>query len=339
MADKNTEKKHQAQFLYMAGGKTQKEIADLVGVSERAVHAWIHQYAWDKLRLAAFQAPVTIADNLSSQIVELQNAIAAREPGNRYPTTQEAEVMRKLISSWERMKKHPSLSVHMQVLETFRNYIRPVDKQFAAHLGRYTEQFIGAKSVNGYAPYQPEYGLEPVSPILPGYDEADGLDENEPPYREACVNLDTCLHPGDCGHPRCHTVQKRNVTVDDYKVTPVQFMRANIPQNQPAVAAEATGSISATAEHKTETGIQLPVTPALSDLQSESNGAGFVIPAAKAEQTRSNSAVFTSDVGRNESEIIPQNDEESNSTAQPEHMPQRVFLCGKDGIENAGLAA
>jgi transposase len=44
MADKNLDRKQQAQFLYMAQGKTQKEIAELVGVSERTVYAWIHQY-------------------------------------------------------------------------------------------------------------------------------------------------------------------------------------------------------------------------------------------------------------------------------------------------------
>ena len=296
MADKHTEKKQQAQFLYMAGGKTQKEIADLVGVSERSVHAWIHQYAWDKLRLAAFQAPITIADNLSSQIVELQNAIAARDPGNRYPTPQEAEVMRKLITSWERMKKHPSLSVHMQVLETFRNYIRPVDKEFADHLGRYTERFIGAKSVNGYAPYQVEYGVEPVSPVLPGYDEADGLDENEPSPNNGCPLQPACQHPSVCSSARCQNQMERKITIADYKVTPVQFMRARA-QTQPAVAAEALGSISAIAE---------------SQAGSKTDPPGVSAHSEKPEATGSNSAVFTSGGSKNESAAMPQNADDNN---------------------------
>ncbi len=91
-------KKQQAQRLYMEG-KSQKDIAATVGVSERTVYTWVHQYAWNKLHLASYQAPATIADNLCSQIIELQNAIAAREPGKRYPTGEEAEVTRKLIVS------------------------------------------------------------------------------------------------------------------------------------------------------------------------------------------------------------------------------------------------
>jgi transposase-like protein len=42
---KNPDKKQQAQFLYMAQGKTQKEISETVDVSARTVYAWIHQYA------------------------------------------------------------------------------------------------------------------------------------------------------------------------------------------------------------------------------------------------------------------------------------------------------
>ena len=146
------EKKHHAQQLYMAGGRTQKEIAEIVGVSERTVHTWVHQFAWDKLRLAAIQAPATIADNICAQLVELQNGIARREPGMRFPTMEEAEITRKLIASLGNMKKYPSTSQHMQVLETFRNYIRPVDKEFAKQLAGYTTRFLAAKNVNGYAP-------------------------------------------------------------------------------------------------------------------------------------------------------------------------------------------
>src|SRR5580700_3864793 len=99
------DKKQLAQHLYMTQCKSQKEVAKEVGVSERTVYTWIHQYAWDKLKLAAYQAPATISENLCCQLVELQNAVARREPGLRYPTPQEAEVTRKLIACLEKMKK------------------------------------------------------------------------------------------------------------------------------------------------------------------------------------------------------------------------------------------
>ena len=240
-ASKINERKQQAQFLYMTGGKSQKEIADLVGVCERTVHSWIHQYAWDKLRLAGFLAPATIADNLGAQIVELQNSIAAREPNNRFPNMQEAEITRKLVTCYEKMKKYPSLSQSMQVLETFRNYIRPIDKDFARELGRYTTDFLEAKSVNGYAPYQLEYGVEPISPIMSDYDEVEGLDSNKTEY-VPCPDHLTCLYPGKCNYPYCMKEKERDISVDDYKVTPVLFTRS---QPQKTEVPAATGSYPA----------------------------------------------------------------------------------------------
>jgi hypothetical protein len=200
MADKTIDKKQKAQFIYMTEGKGQKEIAAEVGVSERTIHTWIHQYAWDKLRLAALQAPATIADNICSQLVELQNTIAAREPGNRFPTLQEAEVTRKLITCLEKMKKYPSLSQNMQMLETFRNYVRPLDKDFSRKLGSYTEKFLTGKNINGFAPYQVEYCVDAIAPISPFYEETE---ESFPAKAVPCPDIDTCLHIGKCHYPDC----------------------------------------------------------------------------------------------------------------------------------------
>ncbi len=166
-------------------GATQKEIAAAIGVSDRTIWTWIHQYSWDKLRLAAYQAPAIISDNLCSQIVELQNAIAARPVGSRYATMQEAEIMRKLIVMLEKMKKTPSLSQNMQMLETFRNYVRPIDPEFSRKLANHAEHFLEGQSINGYAPYQPEHGVESVPPVMPFFPETDEDEvEKVPPSPE-----------------------------------------------------------------------------------------------------------------------------------------------------------
>jgi len=243
------DKKQQAQRLYMAGGYTQKEIAETVSVSERTIHTWIHQCAWDKLRLATYQAPATIADNLCSQLVELQNVIASREPGKRYATPEEAEVMRKLIVSLEKMKKYPSLSQNMQILETFRNYIRPIDKDFTKQLSNYTERFLNGKSVNGFAPYQVEYGVDPVSPLSSFYEEI-SAEENitdEPKEEKPCPNIDTCLHPGHCSYPKCQHPEwyKKVDPSTRYRIPPIHYhqQQPEITGSYPAVfTSENTGN-------------------------------------------------------------------------------------------------
>lgn len=228
MADKKLDKKQQAQYLYMAGGHTQAQIAQLVGVSERTVHTWVHQYSWNKLRLGAFQAPATIADNLCAQLMEMQNTIAAREPGNRFPTMQEAEVTRKLVTCLEKMKKYPSLAQNMQVLETFRNYIRPVDKEFARQLGNYTDGFLTAKAAGGYQPWQLEYGAETIPPVAPYYEETE--DTEDPAPAKPCPDFNTCLHVGNCHYPHCTHVATPEVSVADYTIPSVHFLNEHSPE-------------------------------------------------------------------------------------------------------------
>jgi len=212
------DKKQIAQHLYMAQGKTQKEIALEVGVSERTIYTWVHQYAWDKMRLAAYQAPATISENLCSQLVEMQNAIASRQPGVRYPDPKEAEVIRKLVLSVETMKKYPSLSQNMQMLETFRNYVRPLNKHFTKQLAHYADRFLTEKSISGFAPYQMEYGIEQVAPVAPFYDELEEdqpCDKDNPPeYPVPCTHVQNCLHPGSCTYPHC---KRETLYKDDSK--------------------------------------------------------------------------------------------------------------------------
>jgi transposase-like protein len=219
-------RKQQAQQLYMAG-KSQKEIATLISVSERTIYTWVHQFSWDKLRLAACQAPATIADNLCSQLVEMQTLIAARPAGQRFPTMEEASVSRILINSIDKMKKYPSLSNHMQVLETFRNYIRPVDREFARSLGNYTDRFLGAKAINGYVPYQLEYGVDTISPITAYYEEPSDEDEGYT-HPIHCSDIDNCLHPGDCNYPACKRPELYTAP-PDYNIPSFHFTPTPIP--------------------------------------------------------------------------------------------------------------
>ncbi len=165
------DKFQQARHLYMNGAKTQKEIAQIVGVTERTLYNWIKQFAWEKLKQAAYASPAIISGNLCNQLVEMQNEIAAREPGKRFPTIQEAEITRKLITCIEKLKKYPSLPQNTQMLETFRDFVRPRNEDFARSLGYYTELYLEADAKHGFYPYELEYGVEQVSPVTPFYEE------------------------------------------------------------------------------------------------------------------------------------------------------------------------
>ncbi len=161
----NEEKMSRARDLYMNEGKTQKEIAAIVGVCERTIHGWIKQHAWDKLKQAAFHAPAIIADHLCSQIVELQSTIAEREPGKRFPTLQEAETTRKLICCLEKVKKSTSLAQNIQMIESFTRFARTKSQAACSTIHKFGEEYLEARAINGYKPYEMEYYPYNVSPF------------------------------------------------------------------------------------------------------------------------------------------------------------------------------
>jgi hypothetical protein len=153
-----------------------------------------------------------------------------------------------LVNTLEKMKKYPSKAQSMQILETFRNYIRPVDKQFARELGKYADKFLSAQAVNGYQPYQVEYGVEPVSPMAPFMEESDEADEPVAPEHH-CPGNDKCLHEGRCHYPDCNSLSKTKDYTTAYHIPPIHYARQ---WAELAVAAntkpEITGSNSAIEE-------------------------------------------------------------------------------------------
>ncbi len=176
-----TDQKKQALDLYVNQSLTQQQVADAVGVCVRTIHNWVKQHAWDRLRLATHQAPALIADNFSSQLVELQNSIAAREPGKRFPTIQETEIMRKLTVCIANTKKTVSLPQVTQMMRMFRSYVFDTrKKEFASIVADVIDSFIEARSRFGYAPYELEFGVEKIQPIDPLYN----------PYHEPVIKTE-----------------------------------------------------------------------------------------------------------------------------------------------------
>ncbi len=165
-----TEQKQTALDLYVNQSFTQQQVADALGVTVRTIHNWVKQHAWDRLRLATHQAPALIADNFSSQLVELQNNIAAREPGKRIPTTQEMEIMRKLTVCIANTKKTVSLPQVTQMMRMFRAFVFDNrTKPYAQGVADLIDGFIEARSRFGYSPFELEFGVEKIQHIDPLY--------------------------------------------------------------------------------------------------------------------------------------------------------------------------
>jgi len=155
-----TTQNQQAKDLYFGTHKSQRQIAEEVGISEKTLYLWIKKGAWDEHKMASLAAPAIIIDNLCYMLVELQNHIALRPEGNRIPTPQEVDSMRKLINSITKMKDYSSTGLNMQVMADFVTYLRP-DEEFSQKLQLYAENYFKARKANDRYKDHFAFGVQP----------------------------------------------------------------------------------------------------------------------------------------------------------------------------------
>jgi hypothetical protein len=152
-----TTQNQQAKDLYFGTHKSQKEIADEVGITTKTLYLWIKKGAWDELRTASLAAPAIMVDNFCHMVVELQTEIGQRPPTNRFPTQQEIETLRKLVNCITKLKQYASTGMNMQVMADFVKYVDP-DEEFKQKLQLYAEGYFKARKDTERYPNEFEYG-------------------------------------------------------------------------------------------------------------------------------------------------------------------------------------
>jgi len=146
-----------AKDLYFGTHRSQKEIADEVGITTKTLYLWIKKGAWDELRTASLAAPAIMVDNFCHMVVELQTEIGQRPPTNRFPTQQEIECLRKLVNCITKLKQYASTGMNMQVMADFVKYVGP-DDEFKQKLQLYAEGYFKARKDTERYPNEFEYG-------------------------------------------------------------------------------------------------------------------------------------------------------------------------------------
>jgi transcriptional regulator with XRE-family HTH domain len=154
MADlSRSQKQELAQLLYTRGDLSQKEVAAKVGVSEATMSKWAKADggAWGSLRLLASRAVDAQLVSLGRQLDELNAAIAAREPGSRYPTSKEADILGKLAAAIKKLKNEVDAGDILNVSIKMLNWMRGFDLPKAQELSDYFDAFLKEAIGNGKA--------------------------------------------------------------------------------------------------------------------------------------------------------------------------------------------
>ena len=136
-------KKMLAKELFLDGKHQQKEIAKMIDVSENTVGRWVRDGKWELLRANLTTSKENVLSNWYAQLAEMNNHIAEREPGKRFPTSAESDRMIKISSAIKKLETETGVaeisSVSIGLCEFVRQYDVEKAKEISEHFNAYIE--------------------------------------------------------------------------------------------------------------------------------------------------------------------------------------------------------
>lgn len=134
-----------ARNLYFNTTLSQAQIAEVIGVSQKTISIYISENNWKLLKQKAQQLPPVFIDQMNSELQELNARIAARPEGKRIPTSEEAELRRKILYSLAALKDHQSVSNHIEGYTNLAQYIAGRNIRHARLLCGYSVEYLQEK--------------------------------------------------------------------------------------------------------------------------------------------------------------------------------------------------
>lgn len=139
----NKQKKDFARTLYLLDNLTQKEISERTGIQQSTLSKWINgPEQWDKLKVSILSTKRMEINRMYLQLKELNDNIANREEGCRYPNSKEADTLNKISAAIRNMETDTSVSEVIAVAEKMTSFVRKEDLAKAKELTILFDEFI-----------------------------------------------------------------------------------------------------------------------------------------------------------------------------------------------------
>ena len=146
--DNSLNKKSIAQSLYLDGNYTQEEIAEKVGTTRQTIARWAEKGKWQEIKASKTITPEQIISQWSYQIVEINNNISSRPPGERFATTQEADALAKIAGAIKKLESDIGVPDCVSVAMRFLSWLRPIDIDKAKEFNNLFDAFIKDQANN-----------------------------------------------------------------------------------------------------------------------------------------------------------------------------------------------
>lgn len=136
-----TELREVAKVLFMQG-YTQKEIAGKIAVSEVTISKWSKQDHWDNLKKNLVNSKTERLSELYDELAAFNQSIKNRDVSQRFPTSKEADVRRKLIRDIAELERKYNIGQTTVIARDFVTFARDIDFDFAQKANEYFDLFI-----------------------------------------------------------------------------------------------------------------------------------------------------------------------------------------------------
>lgn len=131
-----------AMSMFLNESRTQAEIAEACGVSRQTIIRWAKADKWDEHKASLTMTREGQIENLQRQIVEMNNAILEREPGKRFATPKEADIIAKLTVSINKLETELGIHEVVSTAQRFIAWLRPVDLELTKTFTGLFDKFI-----------------------------------------------------------------------------------------------------------------------------------------------------------------------------------------------------
>lgn len=132
----NSQKKAWAKTIFLKENKSQKEIAEEVGVREATISKWTKE--WEHLKLNLLQ---TREERYIATLIQLQN-LDNEIAKVGYPDSKQGDIRRKLVADLNDLEQEADIRAVSEVGQAILKYIKPINPSNAAIVSSIINDYI-----------------------------------------------------------------------------------------------------------------------------------------------------------------------------------------------------
>ena len=141
---KHNEKRDKAKSLYLTGRYNQKEIAEIVGISEKTLSKWVNdpEDKWDDLKTSLLTTRNNELGRLYKMLKVMNNSLDEKSESKTPINSKDADAVLKLTQAIKNLEIETSIAEKVDVGTEFINMISKEDTEFAKQVSKWFDIYL-----------------------------------------------------------------------------------------------------------------------------------------------------------------------------------------------------